>query len=265
MTPVLVFDIETVPDVAGLRSLLGWDASVDDAEVAARAAAARIEKVGHDFLAHHVHRVVAIACVFRDNDGLRVRSLGSLDDGEATLVQAFFRTIDKYSPQLVSWNGSGFDLPVLGYRALVHGLTAARFWELGDDDREFRYNNYISRYHTRHTDLMDLLAMYQPRASAPLDQVAKLCGFPGKLGMGGSQVWPAYQEGRLEDIRNYCETDVLNTWLLYCRFQLLRGIYSPAAYAAEIALARATLAGLAGAHWKEYLEAWGAPEPRAAS
>ena len=60
---------------------------------------------------------------------------------------------------------------------------------MGDDDREFKWNNYISRYHMRHLDLMDLLAMYQPRANAPLDAMAKLCGFPGKLGMDGSQVY----------------------------------------------------------------------------
>ena len=58
---------------------------------------------------------------------------------------------------------------------------------------------------------MDLLALYQPRASAPLDQLARLAGFPGKLGMDGSQVWDAFRAGRLADIRNYCETDVFNT------------------------------------------------------
>ena len=92
-------------------------------------------------------------------------------------------------PQLVSWNGGGFDLPVLHYRGLRHGVVAGKYWDMGDDDREFKYNNYISRYHLRHLDLMDLLAMYQPRANAPLDAMAKLCGFPGKLGMDGSQVY----------------------------------------------------------------------------
>ncbi len=256
VTPVLVFDIETIPDVAGLRVLNEWDETVDDAEVAARAFAARVEKTGRDFLAHQLHRVVAISCLFRDADGLRVRSLGTLEDGEAALIQAFYRTIEKYTPQLVSWNGSGFDLPVLSYRALIHGVSAARFWELGDDDRDFRYNNYISRYHTRHLDLMDLLAMYQARAAAPLDEVARLCGFPGKLGMDGSQVWPAYQAGRIGEIRNYCETDVLNTWLVFCRFQLLRGIHTLDAYRAEVELARGTIAALPENHWREYLAAW---------
>ncbi len=96
-----------------------------------------------------------------------MRSLGTLEDGEAALVQSFYRVIEKYTPQLVSWNGGGFDLPVLNYRALVNGIPAYRFWDLGEDDREFKWNNYISRYHARHTDLMDVLAMYQARANAP--------------------------------------------------------------------------------------------------
>ena len=65
--------------------------------------------------------------------------------------------------------------------------------------------------------------MYQPRANAPLDAMAKLCGFPGKLGMDGSQVYGAYLDGRRDEIRRYCETDAMNTYLLYCRFQKMRG------------------------------------------
>jgi hypothetical protein len=80
----------------------------------------------------------------------------------------------------VSWNGGGFDLPVLHYRGLIHGVTAPRYWDMGEgdyrDSRDFKWNNYISRYHMRHLDLMDLLAMYQPRGSAPLDQLARLMG-----------------------------------------------------------------------------------------
>lgn len=256
MLPVLVFDIETIPDVAGLRRLNDWGADVSDIEVAERAFAARVEKTGREFMPHHLQRVIAISCVFRDDDGLRVRSLGSDADGEAKLIQDFYRTIERYSPQLVSWNGAGFDLPVLHYRSVVSGIAAPRYWELGEDDREFRYNNYINRYHTRHLDLMDVLAMYQGRASAPLDEVARLCGFPGKLGMDGSQVWDAYARGELAQIRNYCESDVMNTWLVYCRFQLIRGALNGAAYAAEMALARTTLAGIPKPHWQEFLAHW---------
>ncbi|MFL6704853.1 MAG: 3'-5' exonuclease [Paraburkholderia graminis] len=256
MTPILVFDIETIPDVAGIRRLEDLPATMSDAEVAEHAFAARREKTGGDFLPHHLQRIAAISCVFRDNNGFRVRSLGTLEDGEAALVQSFYRVIEKYTPQLVSWNGGGFDLPVLNYRALVNGIPAYRFWDLGEDDREFKWNNYISRYHARHTDLMDVLAMYQARATAPLDALAKMCGFPGKMGMDGSQVWQAYQEGRIEEIRNYCETDVVNTYLLYCRFQLIRGAFSAAEYADEINLVKNALALETAPQWAEYLAAF---------
>ncbi len=256
MTPVLVFDLETIPDVSGLRTLLGSDAALLDAEVAAQAFAARREKTGSDFLQHHLHRVAAISCVFRDDEGFRVRSLGSLDDAEPKLIQDFYRIVERYTPQLVSWNGGGFDLPVLNYRALIHGINAARFWEMGDEDRDFKWNNYLSRYHTRHLDLMDHLAMYTGRANAPLDDLAKLCGFPGKMGVDGSQVWSLYQEGRLQEIRDYCETDVVNTYLVYCRYQLLRGRLTRDAYDAEIALVRTSLQTIDAPHWRDYLSLW---------
>ena len=256
MTPVLVFDLETIPDVSGLRTLLGSDAALSDAEVAAQAFSARREKTGSDFLQHHLHRVAAISCVFRDDEGFRVRSLGSLDDAEPKLIQDFYRIVERYTPQLVSWNGGGFDLPVLNYRALIHGINAARFWEMGDEDRDFKWNNYLSRYHTRHLDLMDHLAMYTGRANAPLDDLAKLCGFPGKMGVDGSQVGSLYQEGRLEEIRDYCETDVVNTYLVYCRYQLLRGRLTRDAYDAEIALVRTSLQTIDAPHWRDYLSLW---------
>lgn len=260
MIPVLVFDIETIPDVTGLRALLDLDPAMSDADVAATAFAARREKTGSDFLQHHLHRVAAISCVFRTNEEFRVRSLGSLEDDEPKLVQDFYRIIDRYTPQLVSWNGGGFDLPVLNYRALIQGVSAPRFWEQGEEDRDFKWNNYLSRYHTRHLDLMDHLAMYTGRANAPLDDLAKLCGFPGKMGVDGSQVWSLYQQGQLADIRHYCETDVVNTYLVYCRYQLMRGQLTQQSYAAELTVVREALAALDAPHWHEYLAAWPAHE-----
>ena len=256
MTPTLVFDIETVPDVAGLRRLRPQWQGLADAEVAESAFAERRDKTGSDFLPLHLHRVVAIGCAFRDTQGFRVRCLGGERDDEAKLITDFFRLVDRYTPQLVSWNGGGFDLPVLHYRALMHGVQAARYWEMGEDDRDFKWNNYISRYHARHLDLMDLLSLYQPRATAPLDEIARLAGYAGKLGMDGARVWDSYQQGRLADVRAYCETDVVNTFLVYSRFQRMRGVLTEAAFAAEQALVRATLQEAAGAHWAEFLAAW---------
>ena len=262
MRPTLVFDIETIPDLAGFAAVNGIDsAALPASEFAEMALLARRQKTGSDFMPHHLHRIVAISCVLRSadphgGDQLRVWSLGEPDSGEAELIQRFFDGIERYSPQLVSWNGGGFDLPVLHYRGLIHGVAATRYWDWGDDDKEFKWNNYLNRYHTRHLDLMDVLAMFQARANAPLDQMAKLCGFPGKLGMDGSKVLEAYQNGELAAIRNYCETDVMNTWLVYLRFQKMRGALTDAAYAAEIELARATVAAHDAPHWHEFLAAW---------
>ena len=262
--PVLTFDIETIPDAAGLRVLRGSDPSVSDEQVLAQELAQRAAENRSDFLPHHLQRVVTISCVYRGADGLRVHSFvdrsgrsGTSEEGR--IVQQFFSTIDKRVPQLVSWNGGGFDLPVLHYRGLMHHVVAGKYWDLGEDDREFRFNNYISRYHHRHLDLMDLLALYQPRANAPLDAMAKLCGLPGKLGMDGSAVHAAWLEGRVDDIRRYCETDVMNTYLLYCRYQLMRGGLTSAEHAQEVAMVRDTLAADGEPHWREYLAAWPAP------
>ncbi len=172
------------------------------------------------------------------------------------MIRQFFKTIDVYKPQIISWNGSGFDWPVLHYRSLIHGVSSLAYWDTGEEDRDFKYNNYLSRYHTRHTDLMDVLAGYSGRANAPLDQLAKLCGFPGKLGMDGSQVWTAWQDGRADEVRAYCETDVVNTWLMYCRFRLIKQDLDEQAYQQEIELVRETLTQLDKPHWQEYLSHW---------
>ncbi len=256
MIPVLAFDIETVPDVPGARRLHGLDEALADGEVAEFLFQRRRAATGNDFLALHLQRVIVISCVLRDDRGLRVWSLAEPESGEGEILQRFFDGIEKYTPQLVSWNGGGFDLPVLHYRGLVHGVSAPRYWELGDEDREFRFNNYIGRYHLRHLDLMDLLALYQPRASAPLDELAKLMGLPGKLGMDGSAVWSAYQRGEIAAIRDYCETDALNTYLVYQRFQLLRGVASRASHDKEMADVREYLRALDRPHWRAFLAAW---------
>jgi predicted PolB exonuclease-like 3'-5' exonuclease len=256
MTPVLVFDIETIPDAEGLRKLWALDAGVSDGAVVELVQQRRRQATGNDFLPAHLQKVVAISCALRSNDGVRVWSLGTAQDSEAEVVKRFFHGIEKYTPQLVSWNGSGFDLPVLHYRALIHGIAGCCYWDQGENDREFKFNNYLSRFHARHTDLMDVLAGYQNRAWAPLDEIAQLCGLPGKLGMDGSQVYPAYQRGEIEAIRNYCETDVANTYLLFLRFQLIRGVFNPGEHDKEIAVFREFLAAQPAPHWKEFAAAW---------
>ena len=249
------FDRETIPDVEFGRRM--WDlGDISDEDVATAMSFKQLQKSGSEFLPLHQHRVVAISVALRTGDSLRVWSLGDEDADEAELVRRFFDGIERYTPDLVSWNGSGFDLPVLHYRALKHGIQAPRYWETGDSNRDFKWNNYLSRFHWRHVDLMDVLAGFQVRGRASLDQTAVLLGFPGKLGMSGDKVWGKFVAGAIGEIRDYCETDVLNTWLVYLRFEFMRGNLDAADLEREYRLVRDTLTGMDRPHLNEFLAAW---------
>ena len=181
---VLAFDIETVPDVASGRRLLALD-GLGDVDVARIMRQRQQQASGTEMMRHHLNpdrgdrggpagrRSIS---GYGPSATSNPRSASSWSDS-STESSATRRN-------LVSWNGSGFDLPVLHYRALLHGVGAPRYWESGDDDQSFRWNNYLNRFHARHTDLMDVLAGYQPRAFARLDEIAQMLGFPGKLGDG---------------------------------------------------------------------------------
>ncbi len=222
---VLIFDIETVPDVVSARRMYGLD-GLSDVDTAKALFALRRAKVGHDFLPHYLHQIVAISLVLKQGSQLKVWSLGEEDANEAELITRFFAGLDKLTPTLVSWNGGGFDLPVLHYRTLYHQLQAPIYWETGEQQPSFRWNNYLNRFHYRHLDLMDVLAGYQNKAIAPLDDIASLLGFPGKMGINGAHVWDEYCNNNIKGIRDYCETDVLNTYGVYLRFELMRGTIS---------------------------------------
>jgi len=254
---VFVFDIETVPDVDGARKLWGID-DPDDANVGKMMFNKRLQETDgrSDFVRLHLQKIVAISAVFRVDDRLSVWSLGEVDSPEDDLIRRFFEGIERFTPVLVSWNGGGFDLPVLHYRMLFHGISAPRYWDTGGDDTSFRYNNYLGRFHWRHIDLMDVIAGYQGRAAAPLDDIASLLGFPGKMGMSGARVWDEYLDGNVAGIRNYCETDVLNTYLVYLGFERMRGHLMDAAYNDELQRVRTFLEQSAEAHFAEFLAAW---------
>jgi hypothetical protein len=249
------FDIETIPDVEFGRQMWNLE-DLSDEDVATAMTFMRQQETGSDFLPLHQHKVVAISVAFRTGDSFRIWSLGDNTSDEADLVSRFYDGIDRYSPNLVSWNGTGFDLPVLHYRALKNNIQAPRYWEIGDSDRDFRYNNYVNRYHWRHTDLMEVLSAFQGRGRASLEQMAVLLGFPGKLGMSGDQVWSTYLNGGIDDIRNYCETDALNTYLIYLRFEFMRGNLDEKSLMREYQLVRSTLSSINLTHLNKFLAAW---------
>lgn len=222
---VLVFDIETIPDIESGRTLYDLH-GLSDEDTAKAMFALRRAKVGNDFLPHYLQKICAISLVISHGSQIKVWSLGDENSDEKELITRFYAGIDKHTPTLISWNGSGFDLPVLHYRSLLHGVTASTYWETGEHQQNFKWNNYISRFHYRHTDLMDLIAGYQNKAFAPLDDISTMLGFPGKMGMSGSKVWEQFAAGQIKEIRDYCETDVLNTYCVYLKFELIRGAIS---------------------------------------
>ncbi len=253
---IFAFDIETVPDVEAGRRLHGLE-GLSDHDAAEAMLAMRREENGTEFLRLPLHRVVVISVAARINGKFTVFSLGEGGDDEAAVIQRFYDGIERYIPRLVSWNGSGFDLPVLHYRAMMHGISAPRYWETGEQDREWRYNHYHGRFHDRHTDLMDVLAGYSPRAVAPLDQVATLCGLPGKLGMSGAAVRDEIENGNFAGVRDYCEHDVLNTYLLWLRYELMRGAIDTDGHDEACMQVHEALEQAGKPHLDQFLAAWG--------
>ena len=252
---ILVFDIESVPDYESGRKIHKLSDDLSDKDVVKAMQHLQFQKSGSEFMPLHLQKIVAISVVFEKHDQLKVWSLGNKDSDEKEIIQRFFEGLEQHTPTLVSWNGGGFDLPVINYRALLHGVQAPRYWETGDDDSSFRYNNYISRFHWRHTDLMDVLANYQPRAGAKLDQIATMLGFPGKLGMDGGLVWEKFQQGAIDEIRNYCETDVLNTYLVYLQFEMIRGRCSRGLLVQKMERVKDMLRESGEGHLEEFLDA----------
>ena len=137
---LLVFDIETIPDIDSGRKLYSLD-GLSDEDTAKALFALRRNKAGHDFLPHYLQKIVAISLVMANASVVKVWSLGDEASDEKELIERFFNGIDRYTPTLVSWNGSGFDLPVLHYRALHHGICAPTYWETGDNQQNFRWNS----------------------------------------------------------------------------------------------------------------------------
>ncbi|MBO69110.1 MAG: 3'-5' exonuclease [Acidiferrobacteraceae bacterium] len=253
---ILVFDIETVPDIASGKKL--WDlGDLDDRDALKAMQAKRLQKTKlSDFMPLHLHKIVAISAVLRTQGAVKLWSIGEEDSSEAELVERFLRGLERFEPTIISWNGAGFDLPVIHYRSLLHGISAPHYWEIGQEVQSFRWSNYLNRYHWRHIDLMDVLSGFQPRAWTSLQDITVMLGLPGKMGMDGSRVWDAFNSGQIKKIRDYCEVDVLNTYLVYLRFELMRGHLSGTDLEDECKTLREMLADKQEKHLQEFLERW---------
>lgn len=262
---LFVFDIETIPATDAVPNLTGF---TEPDTQARRDELSRyhleITDGRNDFPRQPFHQVVAISFLEAEIDRSgggetyllkELRTGGEEGFDEKRLLQGFFGYFERLRPRLVSFNGRGFDLPVLKYRAMVHGVQAPLL-----HNTDNKWENYTARYATDwHCDLMEALSDFGASARIKLNEVASVLGLPGKFGVDGSQVAPMYDEGRIGDIRDYCETDVLNTYLVYLRYQHHRGILSTAAHDRAVAdvITMIEAESAARPHLGQFMEAWG--------
>jgi len=261
---VIVFDTETVPDAEAARRLLGQP-ELTDIEARDALSCYFLEKTDgrNDFPRQPFHQIVAISYAHLiaepGEEGAelvirRVASGGEKGSSEAELLEGFFGLIEKRAPQIVSFNGRGFDVPVLKYRAMVHGLSCPRWFNEGD-----KWNNYDARYSpTYHLDLLEVLSDFGASARCSMHEVASAFGVPGKLDTAGDDVRGMFEAGQINEIRNYCETDVCTTLLTYLRWQLFNGALSEGAYARAVLGLRNHLEEEAASrpHFATYLSVW---------
>ena len=227
---VLVFDLETVPDVQAWAAAAGLHGH---AEKTLR------EQMGDKFPRQIFHRIVCLGALLADRgaDGVwRVTALEAptlAERGERELIQEFVDRIALMKPRLVTFNGSAFDLPVLRYRAMMHqvsapGLAARRYFDRFADDT---------------VDLCDLLSNYDNHHRVGLSQLARVLGLPGKPeGVDGGAVESLFRDGRHKEISDYCRSDVLNTYRVWLRYELFRGALGEVEFAASEADLAAFLA-----------------------
>lgn len=218
--PILVFDIETIPDLDTGRRLYPTIAGLSDDDAQIALAAMREAEAGNAFMRLPLHKIACLSFLWVSEDKFSLKSLSLNQLTESDILTTFFRAFAKKpSPILVSWNGVGFDLPVMLYRSLHHRLSVPTLFNS-------QAPNYLHKYGDAHIDLMDKLSLGNYGHKQKLDTVASLCGFAGKGEIDGSQVAPMVKAGQWDKLATYCESDVLNTWLIYLRWQLLTGRFS---------------------------------------
>lgn len=220
---ICVFDCEAVPDAALIRRTLGFEGS--DEAVSLRALEWQKEQSGSEFLPLPYHQIVSICAVIADSFG-RFIKVNKIDgEDEAQMLRNFFAFVDKTQPKLVSFNGKNYDCPLLILRALKHKIRAQTYLDTTD-----KWNNYKTRFsELKHCDLLEVLGASGGRLR--LDSLCAMVGLPGKYEICGDAVLGLFYQNKLEKIHEYCESDALNTYLLFLRYELIKGNLSDADYA----------------------------------
>ena len=216
MRGYLVLDIETVPD--------------GDLYTPSEVPAGQ-EK---PFAPLYAHRPIVIGVLWLDESYgfLRLGVVGE-QRSEAEMLADFSQFAERERPHLVTFNGRGFDLPVIALRSLRHGVPLSFYFQ----DRDYRYRFSDAG----HIDVYDFLSDHGAARPGSLDAIAKLIGLPGKIGVDGSQVEGLYSAGQLALIKNYCLADVVQTAFVFLRYRLLQGALTRSAYSQVAGALFATL------------------------
>jgi predicted PolB exonuclease-like 3'-5' exonuclease len=241
MINYLVFDIETRVDKDLVKQIYDAENSLTLEQAYDTARDQILERSGKqsDFFPIPFHVPIAISTLQAD-EKYRIRSLGCFGAdrySELELVSKFWESFDR-ARTLVTFNGRTFDLPVLESRALKHGLSLPRYFAAGEGRSTFRGSRYSDTYHI---DLCDYLSNFGAYPRNALNLWAKLTGLPGKYTIAGEDVEYLFRQGRQKEVNQYCMTDVMQTYLLFLRVELLRGRLDKAAYDAAMAAAREDL------------------------
>jgi predicted PolB exonuclease-like 3'-5' exonuclease len=241
MINYLVFDIETRVDKDLVKQIYDAENSLTLEQAYDTARDRILERSGQqsDFFPIPFHVPIAISTLQAD-EKYRIRSLGCFGAdrySELELVSKFWESFDR-ARTLVTFNGRTFDLPVLESRAMKHGLSLPRYFAAGEGRSTFRGSRYSDTYHI---DLCDYLSNFGAYPRNALNLWAKLTGLPGKYTIAGEDVEYLFRQGRQKEVNQYCMTDVLQTYLLFLRVELLRGRMDKAAYDAAMAAAQEDL------------------------
>lgn len=225
-----VFDIETRVDKRLLNQALCAGEELSDEDAYQRFREQLRARRGSDFfpLTLHVPISIAIGDVGAEHVLRSVESLAVDGYSEEALVREFWTRAERFAGCLVTFNGRRFDLPVLELAALRYGIAAPNHFAEGAGGARSRYST------ERHLDLCDYLTNFGATGAlrGGMDLLLKMIGLPGKVGIDGSQVQELYEQGRLDEIHRYCRSDVIQTYFLFLRVELMRGRIDEAAYRA---------------------------------
>jgi 3'-5' exonuclease len=231
----VIFDVETVPDLSAGRELLKAAAEVSDEQVR-RLLGERYASPGIDpevaFIKVPLQRIVCMGAMYAERTDQGAWTIARSGVGhigirpERELVERFIESLNSTpSPQLVGFNSSSFDLPVLRYRAFALAVPAQVIH--GSNGKDYWY-----RYGRDHIDICDIISGFGASTRPSLAELAALSGIPAKTtGIDGSQVELLVTTGRLEELAAYCDTDIVTTYLLFIRLSLVTGWINSESYA----------------------------------